>query len=134
MKKNKNKILVVDDDASLREIYSTALRTMGGYEVFEAVNGAEGLMKAEKEVPDLILLDILMPVMDGLTMLERLRESEDERLKKMPVLLLTNLSANQEETIKRVAQTQPLYYMVKASFTVKDIVAKVKEFLPVAYK
>jgi|SRR3989344_5992394 len=129
MKQNKkNKILIVEDEADLRNAYSEALSSKE-CEVITAANGQEGLEAARKNAPDLILLDILMPVMDGLAMLQKLRQG-DEHLKKVPVILLTNLSANSEDVIKKVAETEPVYYIVKTSFSLKQIVDKVKEFLP----
>ena len=129
MKQNKkNKILIVEDEADLRNAYSEALSSKE-CEVITAANGQEGIELARKNAPDLILLDILMPVMDGLAMLKKLRQG-DEHLKKVPVILLTNLSANSEDVIKKVAETEPVYYIVKTSFSLKQIVDKVKEFLP----
>ena len=120
--------MIVEDEADLRNAYSEALSSKE-CEVITAANGQEGLEAARKNAPDLILLDILMPVMDGLAMLQKLRQG-DEHLKKVPVILLTNLSANSEDVIKKVAETEPVYYIVKTSFSLKQIVDKVKEFLP----
>jgi len=80
------KILTVDDSLTLRSIVSRAFR---GYDVviFEGANGKDGLTLAAKEKPNLILLDIAMPVMDGVTMLNKLKE--DPELKLIPVIMLT---------------------------------------------
>lgn len=127
--KNKKtiKILIAEDDAATRDIYSTIL-IKNGFEVITAVNGKEGLEKAFENNPDLILLDILMPIMDGFAMLKELRENE-EYGKSVPVVLLTNLSADNEEIIKKVVQTEPAYYIVKAGFSPNDLVKKVNEIL-----
>ncbi len=122
---NTKTILIVEDDLAIIDIYSTAL-SVEGFEVFTAVNGEEGLQKALAETPDLILLDILMPVMDGLTMLQKLREENDYG-KKVAVILLTNLSAGNEDIIKKIAETEPIYYIVKNSLTIKELVEKVKD-------
>ena len=123
--KTKNKILIVDDDSGIRDIYSIALSAKD-FDVITAVNGEEGLEKSIKETPDLILLDISMPVMDGLTMLKKLRATNDYA-KKVKVILLTNLSAGNEDIIKGVVETEPDYYIVKSSLSVSELVKKVKE-------
>lgn len=80
------KILSVDDSRTIRRIVGRAFQ---GYDcqVCEAANGEEGLQAAERERPDLIVLDVTMPVMDGVTMLVRLKENPE--LKKIPVIMLT---------------------------------------------
>lgn len=126
-KTNKMRILVVEDDEDTRDIYCKAL-SMNGFEAICAVNGKEGLEKAVKEIPNLILLDILMPVMDGFTMLKELRK-EKEPVKNIPVIMLTNLSADSDDIVTKVVNTEPIYYLVKASISVMQLVDKVKEFL-----
>lgn len=126
-KTNKAKILIVEDDEDTRDIYCKAL-SMNGFETICAVNGKDGLEKAIKEVPNLILLDILMPIMDGFGMLKKLRE-EDAPVKNIPVILLTNLSADSDDIVTKVVNTEPIYYLVKASISVAQLVNKVKESL-----
>ncbi len=123
---SKEKILIVEDDPAIIDVYSIALG-QEGFKVIKASNGQEGLEQAEAEKPDLILLDILMPVMDGLEMLKRLRETEKNG-KKIPVMILTNLSAGNEDIVKTIAETEPLYYIVKSSTTPKQMTDKVKEY------
>ncbi len=127
MEKNSYKILIVDDDPYIRDVYSTELR-FGNLKVEEAANGEEGLQKIADEKPDLVLLDILMPVMDGLTMLKQLRQTGDYG-KNLPVILLTNMSAGDEKIIKNIAETEPLYYFVKSDLSVTELSKKVKEVL-----
>lgn len=126
-KTNKNKILVVEDEQQILDGYSIALENEG-FAVLKAENGQIGLDAALKEEPDLILLDIIMPVMDGLTMLQKLREKNDYG-KNVSVILLTNLSAGQEDIVKKVAETAPVYYIAKADFTFRQVVDKIKEVL-----
>lgn len=126
-KEDKKNILIVEDDPSTSDVYSIAL-IQQGFVVHTAFNGKEGLEKAQKEHPDLILLDILMPIMDGFTMLQELRKSGDYG-KSVPVILLTNLSASNEDIIKKVAETEPVYYIVKISMGPEEIVEKIKERL-----
>ncbi len=123
----KVRILIVEDDASISDIYSMQLQA-SGFEVITAVNGKEGLEKALAETPALILLDIQMPIMDGLTMLKELRPHNDYT-KKVPVIMMTNLSADRADIIKTVAETGPVYYLVKVDVTPLQVVEKIKECL-----
>ena len=96
--------------------------------VLAARNGAEGIVVALQGRPDLILLDILMPVMDGWEMLKQLRETGDWG-KCVPIVVLTNLSADEDAQIKNIAKLDPSFFMVKADWKVEGIVAKVQEIL-----
>ena len=87
--KKKARILLVDDDADFVDSTKTVLESKP-YEVIVAVNGDEGLRKAREEKPDLILLDVIMPVEDGFTAAEQLKK--DPKLAKIPVLMLTSYS------------------------------------------
>ncbi len=127
-KTNKNtKILIVEDDPAARGVYLAVLEK-SGFEVIVAVNGKDGLEKALEDTPDLILLDICMPVMDGFAMLSELRKT-GEYGKNVPIILLTNLSADDEDIIKKVVQTEPVYYIVKSGFSINDLVNKINEAL-----
>ena len=120
------KILIVEDEQDLCE----ALIDKLGREGFlprGAKDGEEGLELALKEHPDLILLDIVMPKMDGMTMFKKLRE--DKWGKNVPVILLTNLSATDEKLIKAMVENEPAYYLVKSDWKINDVVEKVKETL-----
>lgn len=81
------KILVVDNEASIQEVTQICLQTVAGWQVIVASSGREGLEKAAAEQPDAILLDVMMPDMDGLTTFQKLQENPDTR--EIPVLLLT---------------------------------------------
>jgi len=91
----KVKILLVDDDADFVESTKMVLESKP-YEVIVAVNGDEGLRKAREEKPDLILLDVIMPVADGFTAAEQIKK--DPELAKIPVLMLTSYSTRGTET------------------------------------
>lgn len=127
MKQKNKKILYVEDDISLR-LSLIAKLEKAGFNVISAVNGQEGLKLANSEKPDLILLDILMPVMDGLTMLEKLRQGNDY-CQHVPVILLTVLSADSEEIIRNIAKTEPIYFLVKSDVSIDQIIDKIKETL-----
>ncbi len=81
------RILVIDDEDDIREVAQLCLETVGGWEVAKAGSGGEGLIKAEAEMPDAILLDVMMPDMDGPTTLQKLKENL--RTQKIPVIFLT---------------------------------------------
>ncbi len=118
------KILIVEDEVALLQVLTEKLKK-DNFEVLQARNGQEGLQQAFSLHPDLILLDIIMPVMDGMTMLAKLRI--DEWGKSVPVSILTNLSNEQ-----RVAESlqQGVYdYLVKSDWTLEDLVQKIKNRL-----
>ncbi len=84
---NVNKVLLIDDDPNIRMVAQIGLEDVGGWQVFAASNGQDGLALAEKHLPDVILLDVMMPTMDGPTTLSRLRSIP--ALAQMPVIFLT---------------------------------------------
>lgn len=116
---------VVEDDEPLLSVLTERF-TEEGYHVISAMTGEEGLELALKNKPDLILLDIVMPKMDGITMLKKLRE--DPWGKTANVILLTNLSADENIT-KAVTELEPSYYLIKTDWKMDDIVARVKSAL-----
>ncbi len=123
MKKDKQyRILVVEDEAPLRQVLKDNLEEEG-FEVVEASNGAAGLKMAGLHKPDLILLDILMPKMDGMTMLEKFRTTKGGS--RVPIMLLTNLAAD-KKIIKNLIKYMPVYYFDKSSRTIAEIVARIK--------
>jgi len=121
------KILVVEDEKALRRALVDTL-TGAGFVVLEASDGVEGLDIALKQRPDLVLTDRDMPGMDGLKMLGEIRKDEGWG-KKVPVVVLTNLSLSDDESVKGVSGLNPTYYLVKADWDISDIVANVKSSL-----
>jgi two-component system alkaline phosphatase synthesis response regulator PhoP len=118
------KILVVDDEKDLREALTTSLTT-AGFTVVSATDGEEGLKKALNEKPNLILLDIVMPKVNGHQMLRELRR--DAWGKKVPVLLLTN--ADDAENISKSVAFDGNDYIIKSQISLEDVVKKVKQHL-----
>ena len=100
--------------------------TERGYEVIEAQDGRQGLELAISQHPDLILLDIKMPVMDGIGMLKELRKVEGGRHTK--VIMLTNLEPD-DKIIGEMVEDQPSYYIVKSDIQFMDLLEKIKELL-----
>ena len=83
----KRRILIIDDDDDIREVAAMSLETVGRFEVICAVNGADGLKRARSDVPDAILLDVMMPGMDGPTTFRALRDADVTR--HIPVIMLS---------------------------------------------
>ncbi|MDD2913303.1 MAG: response regulator [Candidatus Pacebacteria bacterium] len=118
------KILIVEDDKFLRELISQKL-SKEGYEIVEAADGEEGVKKAKEEKPSLVLLDLILPGIDGFDVLERLKE--DSALEGIPVIIISNLG--QREDIERGLKMGAVDFLVKAHHTPLEIIEKIKEFL-----
>lgn len=116
------KILIVEDEAPLRNAMTDIL-TFEGFTVFQAKNGQEGLDIALLEHPDLILLDLMMPVMDGLTMLEKLRADQIYGKNAM-VILLTNI--NDPDKVAAATEAGSYDFLVKSDWNIEDVVRKIK--------
>lgn len=124
MSEEKIKILLIEDDPFLSSMYTTKFE-LDGFTVVSGDDGRKGLDLAMVEIPDIILLDILMPVMDGFEVLENLKK--DERTKNIPVILLTNL--NQKDDIERGLKMGANDYLIKAHFMPSEVVAKIRKLL-----
>lgn len=118
--KNKT-ILVVDDELPVRKLLNDKL-IKEGFDVLLAKNGEEGLEMAITKKPDLIILDIVMPKIDGLTMLKKLREDQDS--KECEVILLTNISG--DENLSKAMEYGVYDYLVKSDWKIEDIINKIK--------
>lgn len=122
----KNLILLVEDDEFLAELYATKLN-LEGFEVALAVDGEKGLKMIKEKKPDLILLDIILPKMDGFEILKKVRADKD--LKNIPIILLTNLS--QKDEVKKGLELGANDYLIKAHFMPSEVVKKIKQALTV---
>lgn len=118
------KILIIEDDPFLSGMYQKKLK-LSGFEVKVAADGKEGIEALKKDRPDLVLLDIVLPQMDGYEILKRLKEDKD--LRSIPVILLTNLG--QKEEVEKGLALGADAYIIKAHFTPTAVVDKVKEIL-----
>jgi two-component system alkaline phosphatase synthesis response regulator PhoP len=126
MAEAQKKILLVDDDAQIHDLYKTRLK-LAGFTVLEAWNGKEGIEVAKKEKPDFILLDVLMPVMDGPRAL--LEMKEDEELKNIPVLILTGLEDRPIDV--RVAKEVGAVDFINKAVEFKELIARIKGTLKI---
>ena len=119
------RILIVDDDLYLRELYEEILKGEG-YEVQTAEDGEEGLKKIGAGQFDLVLLDVMMPKLDGLGLLSKLSEAPP-RDKQPVIILLTNLG--QDPAVKDALTKGAKGYLVKAELTPDQVVAEVKKYV-----
>ncbi len=124
MPKRKIKILIVEDEQFLLDLYDLKLNK-AGFEVIKALNGTQGISLAKIELPDLILLDILMPEIDGYEMLKNLKENP--KTKKIPVIIFSNLS--QKNEIEKGLKLGAKDFIIKTNVTPAEIVDKVKNYL-----
>ncbi len=116
------KILVVEDDKFLREMISRKLEKER-YEVVQAVDGEKGETKIKEEKPDIILLDLVLPGIDGFELLERVKKDPD--LKEIPVIILSNLG--QKSEVEKGLELGAVDFLIKAHFTPAEIVKKIRE-------
>ena len=118
------KILIIEDDRFLRGLI---IKKLGdeGFEVVEAVNGEDGIKKIEEIKPDLILLDLILPGMDGFEVLSQMKKKIE--ISQTPVIILSNLG--QKEDIERGLNLGAIDYLIKAHFTPNEIIDKVKNAL-----
>lgn len=120
----KRTILIVEDDPFLLSMYVTKME-LSEYGVLQAPDGKQALKLALEKAPDLILLDILLPEMDGFEVLKSLRENS--KGKEIPVILLTNLG--QKEEIEKGLALGACDYLIKAHFTPQEVMQKVEKVL-----
>ncbi|MDD5144583.1 MAG: response regulator [Candidatus Pacebacteria bacterium] len=120
----KIKILIIEDDKFLRELISQKL-LKEGYEIVEAIDGEEGVKKAKEEKPDIILLDLILPGIDGFEVLTRMRA--DKENPPIPVIILSNLG--QKEDVERGLKLGAADYLIKAHFTPGEIIEKIKNII-----
>jgi len=115
-------ILVIEDDKFLRELIVQKL-IREDYKTSEAVDGEEGMKKIKEEKPDLVLLDLILPGIDGFEVLTRMRKEDD--LSSIPVIILSNLG--QKEDVERGMKLGAVDYLIKAHFTPGEIIEKIKK-------
>jgi len=120
----KFKIILGEDDQFISRAYQDGLKR-AGFEVIPAFDGNEVLSNLEKELPDLILLDIIMPEKNGFETMEEIQKNP--KYKKVPVIFLSNLG--QETDIEKGKAMGARDYLIKANFSIKEVVEKINEYL-----
>jgi len=124
---SKQRIILIEDDATLANILLQKL-SYEGYEVEHARDGKMGIEAVRRNPPDMVLLDIMMPVMDGYQVLEALRSDQDPRVSGVPVIVVSN--SGQPVEIDRALKFSVQDYFVKASFDPDQVIAKIRKHLP----
>lgn len=120
-------ILLIEDDPMLTELYQTKLE-MDGYQVSVATDGEQGLAQAAKLAPHLVLLDIMLPKMNGFEVLKALKK--DKKTTKIPVIVLTNLGGAKADSDKKLALNLGAEeFLVKTFHLPDDIVGKIRSVL-----
>lgn len=116
------KILIIEDEENFQKTLSETLRK-DGFEVFSALDGEQGIKMVKKELPNLVLLDLILPKKDGFEVLREMKA--DAILGKIPVIVLTNLEGGQD--IERVLSLGARTYLVKANYSLQEVVGKIEE-------
>ncbi|OHA00794.1 MAG: hypothetical protein A3C07_01985 [Candidatus Sungbacteria bacterium RIFCSPHIGHO2_02_FULL_47_11] len=125
MSANKKKIALLDDDEILARLTVGEL-TKAGFTVMHASDGEAGWKLIQAELPELVLLDIVMPKLDGIGVLKKIKE--DEKTKNIPVVMLTNLDDTQK--VAEAMQLGARSYLVKTDWKISDVIKKVEELFP----
>ncbi len=117
-------ILFIEDESALQKTFGDFL-SQEGYEIISAIDGEIGLKLAKEKKPDLILLDLILPKLDGFEVLKKVKE--DEEIKGIPVIVLTNLE--RIEDIEKALELGATTYLVKANYTLEEVLEKIKKTL-----
>lgn len=120
-------VLIVEDDEALMKALKSKFQSEG-LGVLTAVNGDEGLKIALSQHPNIITLDLLMPVKNGVAFMDEIRQ--DEWGKNVPIIILTNYDSN-DFLISKVEKDKPSYYLIKTNVELQSVVDKVKEVLKI---
>jgi len=122
--KKGKKILFIEDESALQTTFSDMLSKQG-YEMIKAMDGKTGLELAKEKKPDLILLDLILPKMDGFGVLKGLKENQET--KDIPVIILTNLENTGD--VQRALELGAMTYLTKANYTLAEILGKIEKIL-----
>lgn len=120
------KVVMVEDDIAMREIVVHKLAA-NGFTVKEAEDGQQGIDLITQEKPDIVLLDLMLPEVDGFKVLETVRKSSDPKVASTPIIVLSNLWSNKDILKTKALNVQA--YLVKAYFTTEEIMNKINEVL-----
>ncbi len=124
MTKNKKIVLLIEDDPAISSMYQKKLE-QEGFKVIIADNGYDGLKLAKSKKPNLILLDIILPQIDGFSVLGAIRDNK--KIKETPVIILTNLSTEEDKIKGKILGAKD--YLVKANLTPTEVSKKVKKYI-----
>lgn len=116
------KILIIEDDGFLQSLEATKLKKEG-YDIVVASTGEEGMRKVEEPGVDMVLLDLILPDLDGFDILEKIKDTE--KLKHIPVIVFSNLS--EEKDVKKSKELGANRFMVKSNFTLDELIEHVNK-------
>ncbi len=122
----KKKVCIIEDDQDIRDIYVMKF-TQDGFSVSSAENGEVGMRVIRETRPDVILLDIQMPVKNGIEVLEELQSDPDKQLAKTPVIMLTNV--DDDKIIRKIGGFETRFYLIKSLTTPQKAVDYVREVM-----
>ena len=128
MSQTPKKILIIEDNESYLAILSQKL-SIEKYDVITAKDGPNGIQKTIDHQPDIILIDLLLPKMNGIEVLEKIRQSD--RGKTLPLIILTNINPD-DEILQIIMKNKPAYYLVKPEVTLDDIEEKIRNVLQIS--
>lgn len=131
MDNQKKVILVIEDEPPMLRILTDTLFE-NSFATLQANNGEEGLTLALEKHPDLIIVDLLMPRMDGLSLIKKLRE--DPWGNTVPIIILTNVNPDTSAMLQAIMTHKPAYYFVKSDIKLHEVVEKIKDMLSVPAK
>lgn len=118
------KIALIEDDPDLQDMFNMKLK-LEGYRAVCADNGADAIKLINKEKPDMILLDLLLPKMDGFEVLKSIRKSKDKKIRTTPVIVVTNLSS--EEDVQEARKLGADEYLLKVRITPSIVIKKISK-------
>ncbi len=118
------KVLLAEDDKFISKAYTDGLKR-GGFQVLVAIDGNQVLEILKSEIPDIILLDVIMPEKNGFEVLEEIKQQE--KLKNIPVIVLSNLG--QDTDIQKGLALGAVDYMVKANFSIAEVIKKINHYV-----
>jgi DNA-binding response OmpR family regulator len=121
------KILLAEDEEYVARSYVRKLQ-VEGYEVIHVQNGEEAFAAISKEKPDLVILDLMMPLKTGFEVLQAIKASADESIKKVPIIVASNLG--QKSDIDTALSLGAIDFLIKSNISMKELVAKVRQHLP----
>ncbi len=120
------KILLCEDEEFVARSYMRKLK-LEGYEVIHANNGEEALKMLEDSKPDLVILDLMMPLKSGFEVLEYIQKEASEAIKKIPIIVASNLG--QKSDIEEAKKLGARDFLIKSNISMKELTAKVKQYL-----
>lgn len=123
----KYKVLLCEDEVYVARSYVRKLE-LEGFEVIQANNGVECIEFMQKEKPDLVILDLMMPLQTGFETLEKIKNGDDADLKKIPIIVASNLG--QQSDIDEAAKLGAVDFLVKSNISLKELIEKVNKYLP----